>query len=83
MGLTAWNSVPGTTINYVAVLLEVLVVTDTTVWIGHHQVSGSIDGSQPAKEGVVGSRGILLWRPVPGAVKGVGDHQLTAMQVCT
>lgn len=81
VGLTAWNGVPGATVNDVAVLLEVLVVTDTAVRVGHHQVGGGVDGGQPAEEGVVGGGRVLLRRPVPGAVKGVGDHQLATMQV--
>lgn len=81
LGLTAWDGVPGATVDDVAVLLEVLVVADSAVGVGHHQVGGGVDGGQPAEEGVVGGGRVLLRRPVPGAVEGVGDHQLAAVQV--
>lgn len=81
LGLTARDGVPCATVDDVAVLLEVLVVAYTAVGVGHHQVGGGVDGGQPAEEGVVGGRRVLLRRPVPGAVEGVSDHQLTAVQV--
>lgn len=80
-GLTAGDSVPRAAIDDVAVRLEVLVVAHAAVGVGHRQVGGGIDGGQPAEEGVVRRRRVLLGGPVPGAVEGVGDHQLPAVEV--
>lgn len=72
---------PGPPVDDVAVLLEVLVVADAAVGVGHGQVSGGVDGGQPAEESVVCRGGVLLRGPVAGAVVGVGDHQLSPVEV--
>lgn len=81
VGPTAGNGVPGAPVDDVVVLLEVLVVADAAVGVGHHQVSGGVDGGQPAEEGVVCRGGVLLRGPVAGAVVGVCDHQLSPVEV--
>jgi len=82
-GLTAGDGVPGAAVDDVVVCLEVLVVADAAVGVGHHQVSGGVDGGQPAEESVVRRGRVLLGGPVPGAVVGVRDHQLSPVEVCT
>lgn len=74
---------PGPPIDDVVVHLEVLVVAEASVGVGHHQVSGGVHGGQPAEEGVVGRGGVLLGGPAHGAVKGIRDHQLPPMKVST
>lgn len=74
---------PGSSIDDVVVRLEVLVVADAAVGVGHHQVGGGIDSGQPAEESVVCRRGVLLRGPVAGAIVGIRNHQLSAVEVCT
>lgn len=80
-GLTAGDGVPGAAVDDVVVGLEVLVVAVAAVGVGHHPVGGGVDGGQPAEEGVVRRGGVLLGDPVPGAVVGVRDHQLSPVEV--
>lgn len=79
--LTAGNGVPGSPVDDVVVLLEILVVADAAVGVGHDQVRGGVDGGQPAEEGVVGRGRVLLRGPVAGAVVGVRDHQFPPVEV--
>ena len=72
---------PGAAVDDVVVRLEVLVVADAAVGVGHHQVGGGVDGGQPAEEGVVRRGRVLLRGPVAGAVEGIRDHQLAAVEV--
>lgn len=72
---------PGSAVDDVVVLLEVLVVALAPLGVGHHQVGGGVDGGEPAEEGVVRRGRVLLRGPVPGAVEGVRHHQLAAVQV--
>lgn len=72
---------PGSPVDDVVVLLEILVVADAAVGVGHDQVSGGIDGGQPAEESVVCRGGVLLRGPVAGAVVGVCDHQFSPVEV--
>lgn len=72
---------PGSPVDNVVVLLEVLVVADAAVGVGHRQVSGGVDGGQPAEEGVVCGGGVLLRGPVACAVVGVNDHQFPTVEV--
>lgn len=81
--LTAGDGVPGSSVDDVAVCLEVLVVTDAAVGVGHHQVRRGVDGGQPAKEGVVCCGGVFLRGPVTGAVKRIRDHELSTVEVRT
>lgn len=73
---------PGPPIDNVLVGLEVLVVTDAAVRVGQHQVGGSVDGGQPAEEGVICSGGVLLGGPITGAVERIGDDQFPSVEVC-
>lgn len=79
--LTAGDGVPGSTVDDVAVCLEVLVVAEAAVGVGHHQVSGGVDGGQPAEESVVCCGGVFLRGPVAGAVEGIRNHQFPAVEV--
>lgn len=79
--LTAGDGVPGPPVDDVVVLLEILVVANAAVGVGHHQVSGGVDGGQPAEEAVVCRGGVLLWGPVTCAVVGVRDHQFPPVEV--
>lgn len=79
--LTAGDGVPGSPVDDVVVLLEILVVAKAAVGVGHHQVGGGVDGGQPAEESVVRRGGVLLRGPVPGAVVRVRDHQFPPVQV--
>lgn len=53
------------------------------VGVGHHQVSGGVDGGQPAEESVVRRGGVLPRGPVTGAVVGIRDHQFSPVEVRT
>lgn len=79
--LTAGDGVPGPAVDDVVVRLEVLVVADAPVRVGHHQVCGGVDGGQPAEESVVGRGGVFLRGPVTGAVEGIRDHQFPPVEV--
>lgn len=81
--LTAWDGVPGSSVDDVVVHLEVLVVADAAVRVGQHQVSRSVDSGQPAEECVVCSGGVLLGGPVTGAVEGIRNNQLSTVEVGT
>lgn len=81
MRLTAGDGVPGSPVDDVVVLLEILVVAKAAVGVGHHQVGGGVDGGQPAEESVVRRGRVLLRGPVPGAVVRVRHHQLPPVQV--
>ena len=72
---------PGSPVDNVVVLLEVFVVTEAAVGVGHHQVGGGVDSGEPAEEAVVARWRVLFGDPVTGAVKGIGDHQLTPVEV--
>lgn len=74
---------PGSAVDDVVVCLEVLVVADAAVWVGHRQVSGGVDGGQPAEESVVRRGGVLLRGPVSGAVEGIRDNQFSPVEVRT
>lgn len=80
---TAGDSVPAGAVDDVVVLQEVLVVAGPSVRVGHDLVGAGVDRGQPAEEAVVGGGSVLVGGPVPGHVKWVGDHQLSAMQVGT
>ncbi len=53
------------------------------VRVGHHQVSGGVDGGQPAEESVVRRGGVFLRGPVTGAVEGIRDHHFSPVEVRT
>lgn len=72
---------PGPPVDDVVVLLEVFVVAEAAVGVGHHQVGGGVDGGQPAEESVVCRGGVLLRGPVAGAVVGVADYQFPPVEV--
>ena len=81
VGLTAGDGVPRSAVDDVVVFLEVLVVAQASLGVGHHQVGGGVDGGQPAEEGVIRRGRVLVRNPVPGAVVGIRDHQLSTVEV--
>lgn len=45
-------------------------------------IGAGVDCGQPAEEALVRCGRVLTRRPVPRHVVGVGDHQLSAVEVC-
>lgn len=46
-------------------------------------IGACVNCGQPAEEALVRCGRVLTRRPIPGHVVGVGDHQLSAVEVCT